>query len=1133
VSQFVHLHTHTTYSSRDAMSKLGPLVEAAAADGQPALAITDHGNLGAAWKFAKLAKAAGVKPITGIEAYLAHGSRFKRQTAAAADDQALDAGDMEVAGGQKRAKYHHLTVLAATKEGWRNLAFLDAEAHAPESFWSKPRIDMELLAEHSAGLIVLTGCLGGPVAGPLAAGELARAEENLARLRDIFGDRLYVEVMDHGIASERRVMGQLVELAKRHGMPVVATNDAHYVFRDESDAHDAWLCVGGDTPLSDPKRWRFQGHGYWLRTTSEMHALFDGQPGTERAVSETLAVAERIEDCVLPEATRRLPSVGGDADGALYKKVARGAEQRYGRPLPELVRDRLRYEYDIITGAGLSDYFLIVEDMIGWARRRGIMVGPGRGSAAGSVIAYCLGIVQVDPIKHGLLFERFLSPDRVGLPDIDTDFEQAATDLVVEHLAERWGQANVARIGTYNIALGPASLRLAGKVLEAQALGAKLAEAVPIGGDGKPYKLKDLYEETEATAPFRQAVAADSKCAQVVELARAFEGQVNAESVHACGVVVGDQPLQGLVPLRRDRRDPSVRVTQWDGKDIEDVGLVKLDVLGLRNLDIVAATIRLIEETTGEKLDPYLLPEATSDPRAAAAWRLFAEGRTAGIFQLESSGMTKLAMQIRPQNLGELSDVIALFRPGPLKAGMHTVYAERKAGKAPVDYGIFTSDPWEAEQIATVLGSTYGVPVYQEQMMRLGEVVASFGPVNRDRLRKAVAKKIHDEMVAVGQLFISGAQSDRDDAGNSRRPFARSTAEKVWESLAGAESYGFNKSHSLGYAKLAYVTAFLKANWPAHFAAAVLANTDNDEKRLATLISIRAEGIKVRGPDVNMSQTWTTVDADGAVRLGLAEIKGVGELVKAIVDERYQGGPFTSLSDLYGRVKVCDTKGGPLKKLSLDKLEALVEAGACDSFGPRLGQMMTLHAIDAGATAPAAEWGPLELTARERKRLGVLLSPSPLTALKDDVTKWCARDILPKPAVRVDHLGAHEGRKASTIGVLSGFGVVKKGNRRANIAIEGSHGTINGVVWASTLAKLEEKGMPQVGDIVGVTGTVKRFAPRHNDLDEDDLDSVEVDEENGELSQNRVEIVVNDLWVVPVAKATALDLPAQPVPMSS
>ena len=1124
-ASFVHLHTHTTYSARDGLARLEPLVQAAVADGQPALAVTDHGNLGAAWRFAKLARSAGIKPVIGLEAYLAHGSRYDRRTAPAAADEALDTGEEEDAGGRKQSRYHHLTVLAANRKGWRNLALLDAAAHSPEAFWSKPRMDLGLLAKYSEGLIALTGCLGGPVAGPLAAGDQVRAEANLAQLSDIFGDRLYVEVMDHGLPAERQLTGALVELARRHGLPVVATNDSHYVYEHEDVAHDAWLCVGSQSTLDDPKRWRFPGRGYWLRSAAEMHELFDGQPGTESACQATLEIAERIELNVLPKKVRRLPTVGGDANRALREKIRQGAKRRYGDPLPDVVKQRLEYEFNVIGGAGLADYFLIVEEMISWARANGITVGPGRGSAAGSCVAYCLGIVQVDPIRHGLLFERFLSPDRVGLPDIDTDFEQAGTAKVFEHLVARWGADNVSRIGTFNIALSQASLRLAGKVTGEAALAGKLATAVPTGSNGRPFTFKELEAKDQVTEPFHRAIASSPKAKDLVELARALEGQVNNESVHACGVVVSSEPLPGLVPLRRDKHDPSVRVTEWDGKDIEDMGLVKLDVLGLRNLDIISTTLELIKATTGEELDVYNLPEGTDDPRAAAAWRLIAEGHTAGVFQLESSGMTRLAMRIQPQDLGELSDVIALFRPGPLKAGMHNVYVARKTGREQISYTDFTRDVWEAEQIAAVLDSTYGVPVYQEQLMRLGEVVAGFGPVNRDRLRKAVAKKLHDEMQAVGELFVKGAQSDKDDAGRPRRPFAKETAEKVWASLAGAESYGFNASHSLGYAKLAYITAFLKANWPSQFAAGVLAHTTDEERRIATLRSVQADGIKVKGPDVNLSGAKTTVDADGAVRLGLTEIKGVGAIVAAIVDERQRSGPFSSLADLAARVAAPDDKGRR-SKLPVDKLEALIDAGACDGFGPRLGQLKTVHALSAGCNVPSAEWGVVGKALRERLRLGIVLSVSPMADLHADVNGWLARGVLPKPVRAVHNLVANPNAIVSTVGILARFSVIKKGTRRANITIEGSHGTINGVIWSDLLAALEAKGLPQVGDIVGVKGIVRSFVARQAKTDDDD-------ENEAAATEERLEIVVHDLLRAPLRTPVTLSLPAQPVPSVS
>ena len=1140
-SAVAHLHVHTTHSVRDGLARLGPLVAAAAADGQPALAVTDHGNLAASWRFAHIARKAGVKPIIGIEAYVAHGSRHDRQTAAAATDQALSTGEEDEDGGSKQIKFHHLTLLAATKAGWRNLAVLDAAAHEPGAFWAKPRMDLELLASHSEGIVCLTGCLGGPLARPLALGATDIAEANLAQLHEIFGPRLYVEVMDHDIPGERRVTQGLIGLARRHNVPVAATNDSHYVLPDEALAHDAWLCVGSDNTLSSTVRYRFHGSGYWLRTATEMHALFDNEAGAERAVETTLEIAEQIEDDVLPEARTRLPAVP-DADKVLERHITKGAKLRFAdklvqtesgkHRLPEDVVARLRHELDVVQSAHLSDYFLLVEEMIKWARSNGIRVGYGRGSAAGSLIAYCLEITGVDPLEHHLLFERFLSPDRVGLPDIDTDFEQAGVPKVIEHLGERWGSDKVARIGTYGIALSRASLILAGKVLDRSELGAKLAKAVPTGPGGKPYTFSELMAEDRATAPFHSVLAAGGQeAAELVDVARTFEGQVNAETIHACGVVVADEPLLGLVPLRRDTRDGrSTAVTEWDGHDIEDIGLVKLDVLGLRNLDIVSTAAKLIEQATGDEVGTDNLPESPSDPRAAAAWRLIAEGRTAGVFQLESKGMTELAMRIAPTSLEELSAVIALFRPGPLGAKLHDVYANRKAGVAPVDYGLFTRRPEEAVVIAKILSGTFGVPIFQEQLMRLGQAVAGFGPVTRDRLRKAVGKKIPEEMAAVGELFISGAQSGTDEAGAPKLVFERSTAEKLWDAIKGAGQYAFNSSHSLGYAKLAYVTAYLKANWPGPFAAAVLAHTDKDEQRIATFRSMRSEGIEVLGPDVNLSDISTTVDKDGAVRVGLGEVDGVGDLAAtAIVAERQHGGQFTSVWDVAARVKVPGEKGKPPRKLPVNIVEALVEAGAFDQFGPRLGQVLLIHNTR-GSAVPQVEWGIVERSTRERRRLKVLLGPGPLGPMKDEIWGWVHGGRLPAPVKSVSSALSSDGY-VSVIGVLARVDIARKGVRRANVTIEGSSASIDGVIWSDQLDELEQAGVDLealVGAVVGAAGQIKVFRRQVRDDGPDDSEDAEV-----AVSEERTEISVSELNVVRLADNPELALPEMPVPESA
>lgn len=1124
VRPVVHLHTHTTYSPRDGLARLGPLLKAAADDGQPALAVTDHGNLSAAWKFAKLARSAGIKPIVGIEAYLAHGSRLERCSELASDDGALSSGDEDEdkASSQKTTKYHHLTLLAATKEGWRNLATLSTDANDDEAFWSKPRMDMGLLAEHSAGLVVLTGCIGGPVASPLSMGDHERAERNLRSLLDIFGkDRLFVEVMDHAIPGERKVTGGLVELARRHGLAVVATNDAHYVHPDESEAHDAWLCNGSSSTLSDPSRWRFQGQGYWLRTSQEMRSLFDDQPGTEQAVNATLAVADIIEDDVLPDKRVRLPSVGPDADKVLEHLIKVGAKKHYGNPLPPTVKQRLRHEYDVITKAGLSDYFLIVADMIHWARSNGIRVGQGRGSAAGSTVAYCLDIVQVDPIRYDLLFERFLAPDRAGLPDIDTDFEQAGTARVIDYLARRWGSDKVARIGTTTLVRSKAGLISAARVLELQDVGSTLSALVPTGAGGQPLSFRELDQGTEQTEPFRKAVAKRQDAQNVVKMARTFEGQVGTYGIHACGIVVSSEALRGLVPLHRDRRQGRGElVTDWDAKDVEDVGLVKLDVLGLRNLDIVSATISSIKAATGETVVPEELPEDMSHPRAAAAWKLIASGDTAGVFQLEGSGMTDLAGKLVPQSVAELSDLIALYRPGPLGDNMHILYVERKSGAAPVDYTRFTDEPDEALMIERVLHTTFGVPVYQEQIMGLGEIVAGFSPSTKDKLRKAVAKKEQAEMAAMGLRFIEGAQSSRDELGNEKLAFKRATAEKLWASIKTAGAYAFNKSHSLGYAKLAYVTAYLKANWPTHFAVGMLVNTTDKSRRLAMFHSVMAQGVQVRTPDVNASSVRTTARDGDVILLGLSEVDGVGEqAARAIVAERESHGPFVSLADIGRRVVVHNSNGAP-QKLSTAVLVALVEAGACDAFGPRYGQC-AIARCTAPVPVPDIEWGPLEKAARERRRLGVVLSSRPLVDLGAQINKWRSDghcNGVPTPVHKIRGNGAY----VLTIGVLAQFSAVLKGHPRHELVLDGSYASIDGVAWQRSFKGVMPEGL-KVGEIVAVLGTAGTHATKSEDHEG-------AGDSDGPSSDERVRLKVTRLWRIPVEEGIVVSLAPQPVP---
>lgn len=1147
------------------------MVSAAAADSQPAIATTDHGSLGGSWSMSSLCAKAGIKYIPGIEAYLAFGDRREREGLGA---PVGDGNNVRSDAEFRRAgvkKYQHLTILAASQVGWRNLLLVSNASHDPESFWSKPRADMELLADHSDGLIILTGCIGGPVAGRLIRGEPEIAKANLAQLVDIFGrEHVFVEVMDHGIKTERQILPGLIELARQFGLATVATNDCHYTRSDEHVAHDALLCLADEgKTLSSPDRWQFDGSGYHLRTASEMRSIFDNQPGTESALDTTLHIAEMVDDKVIPGARMHLPKFplpdGVTAEQRLFELTKKGAKRFYGENYPEAVRERLRHEYKVITKKGLADYFLILEDVISWARSRGIRVGPGRGSAGGCIIAYCLGIITIDPIRYGLLFERFLSPDRVGMPDIDTDFEQGRREEVFDYLTAKYGAERTAHIGTFTLQLTNAALRNAARVLDNPDLGGRLAARVPSGAGGKPLPFSVICDEQNSVgSEFRAAVAAEPGADSVVHIARAFEGNVTAEGIHACGFIVSDEPLAGLIPLRRDRRkgrDGRGHVTEWDGSVCDAVGMLKLDVLGLRTLDVVAATEQMIAERTGEKVvaetasDDIHDPDPVARARAQAAWQLVAEGRTAGVFQLESAGMTDLAQRAGPTSIEELSAVVALFRPGPLGAKTHDRYVARKSGSEPVDYGIFTSDPAEAEIIKNVLGDTYGLMIYQEQMMKIAQVVAGFDAYGRDRLRKAIGKKMAAEMLAVGVEFVDRAASKTDVEGHPKLAFKTSTAKALWHSMESAAAYAFNQSHSVGYAKLVYETAWLKASWPAAYGAGLLSATGAEDRRLPILRSLAAEGIAVSTPDVNLGGVHTTLGSDGVVRLGLIEIKGMrSDDAYAIVAERDRSGPYRSLADLLARVRVDrpaldvdtpesnaddsdDDREPSGASISLASVKALIEAGALDSFGPRAGLVRAMRVLrDGDFPIPATEWGNVEELARERERIGVAISGNLLARLSDQIKQWRSpiTGVCPVPLHTIDERYMN-GASVSSIGVVASFEIHKKGRRRAHMVLEGSNLSVECVIWGDQLKTLEDKNaIPTVGSVVGVDARVrKRTVDVSNNYEVDgdsglDVDGDEVGNASGTMT--RTSLVISNIWTCALDDISHCALPVLRVP---
>ncbi|MGN7187552.1 DNA polymerase III subunit alpha [Microbacterium enclense] len=1119
------LHTHTEHSPLDGLAKVSEVFERASELGQPALAITDHGGLPGIWRAQKAAADAGVKPIMGMEAYLAFGSRDDPGSLEVPSDDAGDDSDEADGTGKTRVrKYMHLTLLAETAEGWTNLVRVRNQSELTKvkvASKSYPLVDFDLIREHREGIIVLTGCLGGPVLGPLSRGDEPGARQGIeACIGAVGAQNVYVEVMEHGLEQESAVLPRLAELASEYRLPLVATNDSHYVHEADHDDHDAWLALRTGKKIADGNRYRFHGDGYHLRSEQEMRALRPEQ-WWQDAVSNTMLVADRVADRVLPRPQSMLPKFptpDGYSSNAeyLFKTILGQATATYGTPLPQEVRDRLNHELNVIRNPvperpdiDFTDYMLMVSEMIRWEHQQGGITGAGRGSGAGSMVAYLTEITALDPLEEGLLFERFLEPGRADFPDIDTDFRRSRREAILRHLADFWGAGRVALIGSVAQDKPKRALKDAARVLGVPPSTAdKLSKAVPILAGGQPMPLAQILDETNPqTSDFRRVFAEVERSSRssdggvrperILELARSFENTAAGYGIHACGVLIADRDLSAHLPMRLDEKT-GWWVTEWDSRDVEAFGGVKVDVLSLRNLDIAQLAADMIEEQTGEHIDIPSVPRGheVDNPRVQKAWRLLQEGNTIGVFQAEGAGMSQLFRDVRPDTEADLSAVIALYRPGPLSAGMHTSYALRKNGHEQVDYEYLTSDPSEQSWLATVLGDTYGLMVYQEQLMRLGTVIAGFDVAERSLLRKAVGKKKRDLMEQVGRMLLDRAGTEyRDAAGQVISPvFSRRTAERVFQAMQGAAEYSFNRSHSAAYARLTWQTAFLKANWPAAFGAALLAlTTDDKEKRAEALRSLLAEGIDVLPPDVNRSAVATNPEGERSVRLGLSEIKGMSELASARTVAARSYGPFESLHDLMVRVTKHDETSEAA--ITSSDLAAMIDAGALDSYGPRMGLAAiakTAKTVD--LPVPDIEYGVVERTTRQRGRLLTSLGSSPLQRFQRELREWNAPgplgpDLMPlrAPATPVSMLPDQDGAVVTTIGVLAAWATRPyRGGTMANLTVEGSSASIRGVLWNEQLERARSSGViPAVGGLIAVTGriSVREIETEHVDDD--------------------------------------------------
>ncbi len=920
---FAHLHVHTEYSMLDGAARIKDVVAAAAADGQPALAITDHGVLYGVVDFVKEAKTAGIKPIIGMEAYLTEGSRF----------------DRPVGNANRR---FHMNLIAWNETGYRNLLQLSSRAFL-EGYYYKPRMDFDLLAEHAEGILATSGCLGGMVAQHLAPdslseegnkGQIRDFDAALAaagRFQDIFGkDNFFIEIQDHGLAAQRAIMPDLLEISNRIGSPLLATNDAHYTAQAEHEAHDVLLCIQTGSLRAETGRLRFDSRDFYLKTAAEMRRLFpeDTYPG---ACDNTLAIAERCSvdldfgRILLPS----FPVPSGETEVShLRKLVEQGASDRYGRDAGPEVWDRVEHELKIIEEMGFPAYFLIVWDLIRHARENGIRVGPGRGSAAGSIVSYCLRITDIDPLAYGLIFERFLNPGRRQMPDIDMDFDERYRAEMIRYAAQKYGVDRVAQIVTFSTIKGKQALRDAARVLgHPYGVGDRVAKAMPPAILGREATLEQVLEPPSPDADstikdwyanaqgLRDLYEADPAVRETVDAARGLEGLRRQDSIHAAAVVIAPEPLINVVPIQQKGEGAEV-VTQYEMYGVESLGLLKMDFLGLRNLSIIERCLELVEDSTGQRVDIDTVP--LDDPKT---FELLQSGNTIGVFQLEGNAMRSLIRSLKPDSFNDVIALVALYRPGPMGANMHTLYADRKNGRAPIE----ELHPALTDKLA----DTYQIMVYQEQVMSVAQEMAGYSMIDADNLRRAMGKKIKSVMKAEEEKFVAGCVAQGHEEKVGREIFG------LIEHFSG---YGFNKSHSSGYGLVAYQTAYLKAHHPAEYMAALLTATKRDKDRTALYLNeCRQMGIQVLVPDVNESDSDFTVK-DGRIRFGLSAVRNVGEgVVERIVAARADR-LFESFHDFVDRVDV--------SALNKRTVESLIKAGAFDAMGyPRKGLTVVYEQI--------------------------------------------------------------------------------------------------------------------------------------------------------------------------------------------
>jgi DNA polymerase-3 subunit alpha len=999
---FVHLHVHSEYSMLDGAARIEPLVKAAAEGGMPAIAVTDHGNMFGAYEFWKQATANDIKPIIGTEAYITPGTARGDRTRVRWGGNHQNQDDVAGAGS-----YTHMTLLSENNEGMHNLFRLSSLASI-EGYYFKPRMDRELLSRYSKGIIATTGCVGGEVQTRLRLGQYDEALKAASDFRDIFGkENFFAEVMDHGIDIERRTMQDLLRLAKELDLPLVATNDLHYTHAHDATAHAALLCVQSASTLDDPNRFKFDADEFYLKSASQMRHLFRDHL---EACDNTLLIAERCEvSFEHRDLMPRFPVPAGETEATWFEKeVNLGMLRRFNDAPSEEHLAQAKYEVDVIKQMGFPGYFLVVADFIAWAKSQGIRVGPGRGSAAGSMASYAMGITELDPIAHGLIFERFLNPERVSMPDVDVDFDDRRRPEVIRYVTEKYGDDRVAQIVTYGTIKAKQALKDSARVLGMPySVGEKLTKAMPPAIMGKDISLGDILN-TDAprykeAADFRAVLASDAEAAKVFETARGIENLKRQWGVHAAGVIMSAEPLLDVLPIMK-REDDGAIITQFDQPPLESLGLIKMDFLGLRNLTIIEDALKMIEKNTGQKL---IIEDLDLDADQKT-YDLLARGDTLGVFQLDGGPMRSLLKQLKPTSFEDISAVIALYRPGPMGMNSHTNYALRKNGLQKIE----AIHPELEEPLRESLGITYGLIVYQEQVMSVAQKVAGFSLGQADVLRRAMGKKKKSELDKQYADFEGGM------IGNG---YSAKAVKVLWDTLMPFADYAFNKAHSAGYGVLSYWTAYLKANFPAEYMAALLTSVGDSKDKLGMYLSeCRRMGIRVLAPDVNESSgDFTAVPNEtgvGDIRFGLGAIRNVGaNVVEAVAKARDDKGRFESFHDFLAKV--------PIQVANKRTVESLIKSGAFDSTGATRRALLEIHedAIDSAVSEKRAEangqvgfdfdslwdepqavskvpdrpeWAKRDKLAFEREMLGLYVSDHPLAGLEVQLAKHASTTIM-------------------------------------------------------------------------------------------------------------------------------------------